>query len=36
LRATLEVTGETSRGLTLEGIGERYQELVRSLTLAAR
>jgi tRNA threonylcarbamoyladenosine biosynthesis protein TsaE len=35
LRATLEVTGETSRRVTLEGTGERYRELVRSLTVAA-
>jgi tRNA threonylcarbamoyladenosine biosynthesis protein TsaE len=33
LRATLEVTGETSRRLTLEGLGVRYQELMRSLTV---
>jgi tRNA threonylcarbamoyladenosine biosynthesis protein TsaE len=31
LRATLEVTGETSRRLTLEAVGERYRELVSAL-----
>ena len=31
LRATLEVTGETSRRLTLEAVGERYRELVQAL-----
>ena len=30
LRATLEVTGATSRRLTLEAIGERYREVVRA------
>jgi tRNA threonylcarbamoyladenosine biosynthesis protein TsaE len=31
LRASLEVTGETSRRLTLEAVGERYRELVSAL-----
>ena len=31
LRATLEVTGETSRRLTLKAVGERYRELVQAL-----
>jgi tRNA threonylcarbamoyladenosine biosynthesis protein TsaE len=31
LRITMEVTRETSRRATLEGVGERYGELVRSL-----
>jgi tRNA threonylcarbamoyladenosine biosynthesis protein TsaE len=31
LRATLEVTGETSRRLTLEAVGERYREPVSAL-----
>jgi tRNA threonylcarbamoyladenosine biosynthesis protein TsaE len=31
LRITMEVTGETSRRLTLAGLGERYQQLARSL-----
>jgi tRNA threonylcarbamoyladenosine biosynthesis protein TsaE len=31
LRITMEVTGETSRRAALEGVGERYGELVRSL-----
>jgi tRNA threonylcarbamoyladenosine biosynthesis protein TsaE len=31
LRITLAVTGETSRGLAVEGFGERYAALVRGL-----
>jgi tRNA threonylcarbamoyladenosine biosynthesis protein TsaE len=30
VRATLEVTGETSRRLTLEAVGERYRALVQA------
>ena len=32
LRVTLEITGETSRRLHVEGRGERYRQLVRDLT----
>jgi tRNA threonylcarbamoyladenosine biosynthesis protein TsaE len=34
LRITMEVTGETSRRATLEGVGERYRELVSSLAVS--
>ena len=32
LRITLEITGETSRRLHVEGRGERYRQMVRDLT----
>ncbi len=34
LRATLEVTGETSRRVTLEAVGERYQSLIAACGFA--